>query len=149
MRDVTVPFDGKTKSFWCLVAPFLERAFLLQPVERAVHLDATEVFRAKPEPLFLWRVAVEIVAPAFVIPAAGADVCFAGHEANNVGGASVPRPNLVFVKQPRPRICHQVFSGCAASIPFFRSFNEPFGDWILLDVASHELELFAVFTRVS
>src|SRR5437867_7161415 len=99
-------FDDKSKFLRCFVAPFLKGAFLLQSVECAVHLDTGETFRAKPEPLFLWRVAVEIVAPAFVIPAARTDVCFAGHLLDNVGGASVPRPNLVFVKQPRPRVCH-------------------------------------------
>ena len=106
MRDVAMAFDGKRKSVRRFIPPFLEGAFLLQPVERAVHLDATEVFRAKPEPLFLRRIAIEAVSPAFIIPTAGADVCFASHLLDNVGGASVPRPNLVFVKQPRPRVCH-------------------------------------------
>ena len=64
-------------------------------------------------------------------------------EAINVGGALVPRPDLVFIKQPRPRVCHQVFSACAARIPFFRPFNESLGDRILLDVASDEFELFS------
>src|SRR5213596_3187910 len=79
MRDVTVSFDGKRKSLRGLVAPFPKRAFLLQPVEGAIDLDAGETFRAETEPLFLRRIAVETVTPSFVIPAAGADVCFAGH----------------------------------------------------------------------
>jgi hypothetical protein len=32
--------------------------------------------------LFLWRVAIETVPPRFVIPPAGADVCFARHALN-------------------------------------------------------------------
>src|SRR5439155_8203934 len=79
VRDITVPFDGKSKCLRCLVAPFLERAFLLQSVEGAVHLASREPFRAKTKLLFLWRVAVETVAPAFLIPATGTDVCFASH----------------------------------------------------------------------
>jgi hypothetical protein len=47
--------------------------------ERAVHLDAGETLCAESEPLFLRRVAIEIVAPGFVIPTAGADVRFGGH----------------------------------------------------------------------
>jgi hypothetical protein len=79
VRDVTVSFDGKRKSRRCLVAPFLKGAFLLQPIKGAVHLDGAETLRTETEPSFLRRVAVEAVAPAFIIPAAGADVCFAGH----------------------------------------------------------------------
>jgi hypothetical protein len=44
-----------------------------------VHLDAGETFRAEPEPLLLRGVAVEAVAPAFAIPADGADLRFANH----------------------------------------------------------------------
>jgi hypothetical protein len=44
-----------------------------------VHLDAGKAFRAEPEPLLLRGVAVEAVAPAFVIPADGADLRFANH----------------------------------------------------------------------
>src|SRR6266516_7626303 len=94
MRDITMPFDGKKKSFRCLVAPLLERAFLLQSVECAVHLDTGETFRTEPEPLFLRGIAIEAVSPASIIPTAGADVCFAGHLLDNVGGALVPRLNL-------------------------------------------------------
>jgi hypothetical protein len=79
VRDVTVAFDGERKVLWRPVSPALEGAFLRQLVERAVAFDAGETFRAKPEPLFLRRIAVETVAPAFVIPAAGTDVSFAGH----------------------------------------------------------------------
>ena len=79
VRDVTVAFDGKSKSIRCLVAPFPERAFLLEPVERAVDLDCSKTFRAEAKPLFLRLIAVETDAPAFVIPAAGADVRFARH----------------------------------------------------------------------
>src|SRR5512133_3033686 len=85
-----MPFDGKLKSVRSFVPPFLKRALRLEPIERAVHLDGGEAFRAKPEPLFLRHVAVESIAPAFVIPSAGADVCFAGHSGNNVGGALAP-----------------------------------------------------------
>src|SRR5439155_5736203 len=74
MRDVPVSLDGKRKIFRRLVAPLLKRAFLRQLVEGAVHLNAGETFRAKKQPLFLGRVAVETVPPGFVIPAAGADV---------------------------------------------------------------------------
>ena len=79
MGDVSMPFDGKRKSARRFGAPFLKRALRLEPIERAVHLDRGKTLRAKPKPLFLRRVAVEMIAPAFVIPAAGADVCFAGH----------------------------------------------------------------------
>src|SRR5439155_18322208 len=79
VRDVTMPFDGEYKMLRRLVPPFLKSAFLLEPVEGAVHLDGAETFRTETEPSFLRRVAVEAVAPAFIIPAAGADVCFAGH----------------------------------------------------------------------
>src|SRR6266436_4296317 len=89
--DVTVPFDGKRKSCRGLVAPFLKGAFLLEPVERAVHLDGAETFRTETEPSFLRRVAVEAVAPAFIIPAAGADVCFAGHYFS----LSISKPRVV------------------------------------------------------
>ncbi len=83
MRDVPVSFDGKRKSFWCLVTPFLKRAFLLQPIERAVHFDGGETLRIELEPFFLRRIAVETVTPAFVVPAAGADVRFASHDAQS------------------------------------------------------------------
>jgi hypothetical protein len=46
-----------------------------------VHLDAGKAFRAEPEPIFLRSIAVKAIAPTFVIPAAGADVCFADHRA--------------------------------------------------------------------
>src|SRR5215472_3838613 len=81
-------FDRKRKSARRFVAPFFKRALRLKSIERAVHLDGGEPFRAEPEPLFLRRVAVEILAPAFVIPPAGADVCFAGHSGNR------PLPHL-------------------------------------------------------
>ena len=87
-------FNGKRKFVRRLVPPFLKRALRLESVKGAVHFDGGETFRAEPEPLFLRRITVETVAPAFVIPAAGADVCFAGHTRNNVGGALVPRPDL-------------------------------------------------------
>jgi hypothetical protein len=72
-------FDGKRKSVRRFIPPFFERALRLESVERAVHLDGGKAFRAEPEPLFLRRTTVETVAPAFVIPSARADVCFAGH----------------------------------------------------------------------
>ena len=53
----------------------------------------------------------------------------------------MPRPNLGFIEQPGPGVCHQFFSLCAARIPFFRPFNESLGDRILLDVASNEFKL--------
>ena len=77
-------FDGERKIVRRLVTPFLEGAFLLKPVERAVDLNAGKTFRAKPEPSFLRRGAVEIVAPAFVIPTAGTDVRFPGHHCNRI-----------------------------------------------------------------
>ncbi len=80
--DVPVTFDGKCKIVRRLVAPFFERAFLRQLVERAVHLDACKTFRAESKPLFLRRIPVETVAPAFVIPTTRADMCFAGHGLN-------------------------------------------------------------------
>src|SRR5439155_20197418 len=79
VRHITMTFDGKRKIFRRLIAPLLECAFLRQLVECAVDLDAGETFRAKPEPLFLRRVSIETVTPAFVVPAAGADACFARH----------------------------------------------------------------------
>jgi hypothetical protein len=72
-------FDRKRKSVRRFVPLFFKCVLPLEPVKRAVDLDGGETLRAEPEPLFLRRVAVEIVAPAFVIPPAGADVCFAGH----------------------------------------------------------------------
>src|SRR5689334_2327191 len=71
--------NGKWKSVRCLVTPFLEGAFLLESVKRAVHFDGSETFRAKPKPCILWPITVETSPPSFVIPAAGADVRFAGH----------------------------------------------------------------------
>src|SRR5215831_19823115 len=91
MGHVPMPFDCERKSVRRFIPPFFKRAFRLEPVERAIHLDRSEPFRAEPEPLFLRCVTIKTVAPAFVIPAAGADVCFAGHMGNNVGGALVPR----------------------------------------------------------
>jgi len=79
VRDIAVAFDGERKSLRRFVAPALEGSFLRQLVEGAVNLDAGKTFGAKPQPFFLRRVAIETVAPAFVIPAAGADICFAGH----------------------------------------------------------------------
>src|SRR5207244_13215469 len=78
-RDITMPFDGERKIVRRLVTPFFECAFLLKPVKGAVDLNSGETFRAKPEPLLLRRVAIKPVAPTFVVPAADADVCFAGH----------------------------------------------------------------------
>jgi len=77
MRDVAVTFDSEREFLRRLVAPFFEGAFLQQLVESSVDLNARETFRTKPQPLFLWRIAVKPVAPAFVIPTAGADMCFA------------------------------------------------------------------------
>jgi hypothetical protein len=79
VRDVTVSFDGKGEIARCLVAPLRECAFRLQPVERAVDFDRAEMFRAEPQPLFLRCISIKTFPPAFVIPAAGADVCLAWH----------------------------------------------------------------------
>jgi hypothetical protein len=79
MRDVAMSFDCKGKPVRRFVPPFLERALRLEPVKRAVHLDGGETFCIKPKPLFLGRIAIEIRAPAFVIPTAGPDICFAWH----------------------------------------------------------------------
>src|SRR5690242_6273043 len=77
-----MPFDGEGKSFRRFVPPFFKRALWLEPVKSAIHFYGREPFRAEPEPLFLRRVAVESIAPVFVIPPAGADVCFAGHRSS-------------------------------------------------------------------
>src|SRR5215216_878447 len=82
MRDITMPFDRETKSGRSFVAPFFVRGFFLQSVEGAVHLDSSEALRAKWKPFFLRRVAIETVTPTLVVPAAGADVLFAGHLAS-------------------------------------------------------------------
>src|ERR671930_512836 len=75
----SMSFFSERKIFRRRVTPLLESAFLRQLVESSIDLDSGETFRTKPEPLFLRRVAVEIVAPAFVIPTAGADVRFGRH----------------------------------------------------------------------
>ena len=77
--DVAVPFDGKRKSRRCFDPPFFKRALRLKSIKRVVNLDRGEALGAEPEPLFLWRVAIKILAPPFVIPPAGADVNFPGH----------------------------------------------------------------------
>jgi hypothetical protein len=79
MRDVTVTFYGKTKSFGRLIAPFFERAFLLESIKCGVDFNAGETLRTEPQPSVLRRLAVEILPPALIIPAAGADVCLAEH----------------------------------------------------------------------
>src|SRR5262245_56390548 len=78
-------FDGKRKSVRRFVSPFREGALRLESVKRAVDLDGGEPFSAQPEPLLLRLFAIEIVAPAFVIPSARADVCFAGHFGEEYG----------------------------------------------------------------
>jgi hypothetical protein len=84
VRDVPVSFDGEWKIFRRRVTPLLEGAVLQQLVEGSVHLDPGETFRSKTEPLLLWRIAIKIIAPGFVIPIAGADTCFPGHFSNRV-----------------------------------------------------------------
>ena len=89
-----MPFDGKRKFVPSFVPPFFESALGLESVERAVHFDGGETFRTETEPSFLKRITIEMLAPAFVIPPAGADVCVARHS-KNVGGALVPRPEFI------------------------------------------------------
>jgi hypothetical protein len=74
-------------------------------------------FRTKPEPLFLRR-----IAPGFVIPPAGADVCFTEH-ANNVGGALVPRPGLILHQATKAKGLSVSLFGLRCSQPIRQVFR--------------------------
>jgi hypothetical protein len=83
VRDIAMTFDGERKIFRRLVPPLLESSLLGEFIESSVDLDAGETLCAKPKPLLLGRIAIETVAPAFVIPTARTDVCFAGHHSQS------------------------------------------------------------------
>lgn len=50
-------------------------------------------------------------------------------------------PRLFRVKQPRPRICHEILLSSAGRVPFFWSFNQSFFHWVLFNIVSNEFEL--------
>jgi hypothetical protein len=99
--DVTMPFDGKRKFVWRFVPPFFKRALWLESIKRAVHFDRGKTLCTESEPLFLRPIVIETGAPAFVIPAAGSDVCFARHASKDfergVGRTLVWRKGAVTV----------------------------------------------------